>query len=67
MSNSNAVNQLWSHAGSAGREWIHVSYSIPAESEEYQVEFIASKDGGEGVITSVDDVTVTNGKLITNL
>ena len=58
------VTELWSHRGNAGRDWMHVSHSIPAQARSYQVEFLSSKDGGSGIITSLDDITVMNGELL---
>ena len=43
---------------------MHVSHSIPAQAGSYQVEFLSSKDGGSGIVTSLDDITVMNGELL---
>ncbi|XP_067928262.1 MAM and LDL-receptor class A domain-containing protein 1-like [Watersipora subatra] len=52
---------LWSHEGNAGRDWLHESYSMPLGDSAYQIEFVAVRGAGEGIVVSLDDITLMEG------
>lgn len=55
---------LWSKDGKQGRQWLRESYSLRALDKAYEIEFVAIRGGGDGIVISLDDITVNNGTLL---
>lgn len=56
--------ELWNNTELTGRDWMHASYSIMAEPQSYRIEFVAARLNGDGVVISLDDITIMNGMLL---
>lgn len=54
---------LWNHTGPSGRDWIPVTYSQPHMEENYVIEFVAVRGAGDGLVVSIDDITIKDGKV----
>lgn len=53
---------LWNSTGPSGRDWIPVTYSQPPLGVGYVIEFVAVRGSGDGLVVSIDDITIKDGK-----